>query len=64
MNNYLKESNLYFNNRSIEIIQLFPSFNLARVKYSDEKMGKEITIDINFINDHIINEVHYLTIKI
>ncbi|RNC98264.1 hypothetical protein [Lysinibacillus halotolerans] len=61
MNNFFKNTDLYYNNRSIEIVQLFPSFNLAKIKYSGT--SEEITVDINFIDNQISKE-SYLTIKI
>ncbi|MGF9979322.1 hypothetical protein [Viridibacillus arvi] len=61
MNNILKNEIYYFNNKRIEIIDKFPSFNLAIVRYFDTL--EEFSVDINFISSTFSNEF-YLTYKI
>ncbi|MBG9756083.1 hypothetical protein J2B92_12435 [Lysinibacillus sphaericus] len=61
MKDFKHDDMLFFNNKQIEILQLFPNFNLANVKYINS--SEEFSIDINFITKQILTE-HYLTIKI
>ena len=61
MNKILENKVYYFNNKQVEILDQFPSFNLAIVKCINTL--EEFTVDINFISSTFVKE-NYITFKI